>query len=177
MPGKKILTDVELEAKLKKIAQEGHPKTITHNGKKLYISKAKIDLINQNKEGGFLPLILGAIGAIAVVTGTTVGIVEANKQSDYAKQKVDIEQKRLNLQKQQDLKINKFIKGEALYLPQYEKGNGFSDGLKAFANLSGLDDLGKKIIRKTLKPLSDKLNVVVLNAEDKSGSALLLIPK
>ena len=42
-----------------------------------------------------------------------------------------------------------------------KKGNGFSDGVKAFVEKTGLDVEGKKCSRSVLKPLSDKLNVIV----------------
>ena len=48
-----------------------------------------------------------------------------------------------------------------MFLPEYQKGNGFSEGIKAFVDKTGLDDIGKKLLRKTLKPLSDKLNIIV----------------
>ena len=57
-----------------------------------------------------------------------------------------------------------------MFLPEYQKGNGFS-GVKAFGDKTGLDDFGKKLLRKTLKPLSDKLNIIV------KGDGLILIPK
>ena len=57
-----------------------------------------------------------------------------------------------------------------MFLPEYQKGNGFS-GVKAFVDKTGLDDFGKKLLRKTLKPLSDKLNIIV------KGDGLILMPK
>ena len=58
-----------------------------------------------------------------------------------------------------------------MFLPEYQKGNGFSEGIKAFVDKTGLDDIGKKLLRKTLKPLSDKLNIIV------KGDGLILFPK
>ena len=47
----------------------------------------------------------------------------------------------------------------------------FLKGIKAFLDKTGLDDIGKKLLRKTLKPLSDKLNIIV------KGDGLILMPK
>ena len=55
-----------------------------------------------------------------------------------------------------------------MFLPEYQKGNGFSE---AFVDRTGLDDIGKKLLRKTLKRLSDKLNIIV------KGDGLILLPK
>ena len=58
-----------------------------------------------------------------------------------------------------------------MFLPGYQRGNGFSEGIKASVDKTGLDDIGKKLLRKTLKPLSDKLNIIV------KGDGLILMPK
>ena len=47
----------------------------------------------------------------------------------------------------------------------------FQMGVKAFVEKTGLDVEGKKMLRSVLKPLSDKLNVIV------KGDGLILIPK
>ena len=39
---------------------------------------------------------------------------------------------RLKQQKEHDARIEAALKGNGLFLPEYEKGNGFSDGVKAF---------------------------------------------
>ena len=36
-----------------------------------------------------------------------------------------------------------------MFLPEYQKGNGFSEGIKSFVDKTGLDDIGKKFLRKT----------------------------
>ena len=66
------MLDEKYEAKLRKIIDEGNPKHVTHNGKKIYISKKKINEIREKeKEGGILPFLIplfagiGAAGAIA----------------------------------------------------------------------------------------------------------------
>ena len=63
------------------------------------------------------------------------------------------------------------LKGNGLYLPEYQKGNGFSEGIKAFADKSGLSEEASKLLRTALKPLSDKLNVIV------KGDGLILTPR
>ena len=110
-----------------------------------------------------IPLFAG-IGAAGAVAGGTAGIVSAanSKAAEDAK---------LQQQREHDARIEAALKGNGLFLPDYEKGNGFSEGVKAFAEKTGLDAEGKKLIRSVLKPLSDKLNVIV------KGNGLILIPK
>ncbi len=162
------LTDEEIETKLRKIVNEGKPKSITINGEKKYISKKKINEIKeQEKEGGILPFLIplfAGVGAAGAIAGGTAGIVSAanNKASNDAK---------LQQQREHDARVEAALKGNGLFLPEYEKGNGFSEGVKAFAEKTGLDVQGKKLLRSVLKPLSDKLNVIV------KGDGLILIPK
>ena len=104
------------------------------------------------------------IGAAGAVAGGAAGIATSvnNKAANDA---------RLKQQKEHDARIEAALKGNGLFLPEYEKGNGFSDGVKAFVEKTGLDVEGKKMLRSVLKPLSDKLNVIV------KGDELILIPK
>ena len=167
MPMQK-LSDEEIERKLRKIVNEGKPKFITTNNVKTYISKKKINEIKEKeKEGGILPLlplIFAGIGAAGAAAGGTAGIVTAvnKKASDDAQ---------LQQQREHDARVEAALKGNGLFLPDYEKGNGFSEGVRAFAEKTGLDVEGKKLLRSVLKPLSDKLNVIV------KGNGLILIPK
>jgi hypothetical protein len=162
------LSDGEIEAKLRKIVNEGKPKSVTINGKKIYISKKKIYEINEKeKEGGILPFLIplfAGIGAAGAVAGGAAGIATAanNKASNDAK---------LKQQREHNARVEAALKGNGLFLPDYEKGNGFSEGVKAFAEKTGLDVQGKKLLRSVLKPLSDKLNIIV------KGDGLILIPK
>ena len=78
---------------------------------------------------------------------------------------------RLAQEKAHDERVEQLLKGEGIFLPEYQKSNGFSEGIKAFVDKTGLDDIGKKLLRKTLKPLSDKLNIIV------KGDGLILMPK
>ena len=97
----------------------------------------------------FLFLIFAGIGAAGAVTGGASAIATAanNKASNNAK---------LQQQREHDARVEAALKGNGLFLPDYEKGNGFSEGVKAFAEKTGLDVQGKKLLRSVLKPLSDK---------------------
>ena len=162
------LSDGEIEVKLRKIVNEGKPKSTTINGEKIYISKKKINEIKeQEKKGGNLPFLIpifAGIGAAGAVAGGAAGI-SSDVNSKTA------EDARLQQQKEHDARIEAALRGNGLFLPEYEKGNGFSEGVKAFAEKTGLDAIGKKLLRTALKPLSDKLNIIV------KGNGLILIPK
>ena len=70
----------------------------------------------------------------------------------------------LNLEQQKlhDKRVEDLLKGgNGLMLPEYEKGNGFSEGIKAFAKEINLEENAGKLLRTALKPLSKKLNVFV----------------
>ena len=129
--------------------------------KKYYISREIIDNIKdkQTKEEGtfsLLPILAGI--AAGSVSGGAAGIANAvqDKQAH-------------NAQKAHDNRVEQLQKGEGMFLPEYQKGNGLS-GVKAFVDKTGLDVVGKKL-RKTLKPLSNKLNIIV------KGDDLILTPK
>ena len=136
--------------------------------KKYTFQKRKLmRLKNKRKKGGILPFLIPLFAGIAAagsVAGGTAGIVSAvnSKAAEDAK---------LRQQREHDTRIEAALRGNGLFLPEYEKGNGFSEGIKAFAEKTGLDDIGKKLLRTALKPLSDKLNIIV------KGNGLLLIPK
>ena len=70
-----------------------------------------------------------------------------------------------------DTRVEQLLKGEGLQLPEYQKGNGFSEGIKAFAEKSGLSSIESKILRTALKPLSNKLDAIV------KGEGLILVSK
>ena len=63
----------------------------------------------------------------------------------------------LERQKAHHAEVERLLKGKGVYLPEYQKGDGFSEGIKAFAKKSSLSDAASKILRTALKPLSDKL--------------------
>ena len=153
-----FLLEHPVEAKLRKIVNEKIPKFTTINGKKIYISKKKINEIKeQEKERGILPFLFSLFAGIAAagsLAGGAVGIATAvnNAKANHA---------RLQQQKEHDARIEAALRGNGLFLPEYEKGNGFSEMVKAFADKTGLDAIGKKLLRTALKPLSDKLNIIV----------------
>ena len=78
---------------------------------------------------------------------------------------------KLEHDKAHDDRVEKLLQGKGVYLPEYQKGNGFSEGVKAFTKKSGLSSAASKILRTALKPLSDKLNVIV------KGEGLILTRK
>ena len=164
----KMLSDKEKEMRLRQLVNEGRPGSISINGMRIYVSKKKInDIKRQEKEGGILPFLIplfAGIGAAGAVAGGTAGVVSA--VNTKAAEDVKLKQ-----QREHNARVEAALKGNGLFLPEYEKGNGFSEGVKAFAEKTGLDVIGKKLLRTALKPLSDKLNVIV------KGNGLILIPK
>ena len=125
------MSDEKFDAKLRKIVDEGIPKSVTHNGKKIYISKKKINEVKEKeKEGGILPFLIPLFaGAAGIATSVN------NKAANDA---------RLKQQKEHDARMEAALKGNGLFLPDYEKGNGFSDGVKTFVEKTKLDVEGKK---------------------------------
>ena len=87
------MSDKKYEAKLHKIIDERNPKHVTHNGKKIYISKKKINEIREKeKEGGILPFLIplfAGIGAAGAVAGGAAGIATSvnNKAANDARLK------------------------------------------------------------------------------------------
>ena len=161
------MKDSTLEKKLRKIIDEGKPKTKTVKGKCVYASNKFLkDIKERKKEGGILPLIpifawLAAAGSIA---GGTAAI--ANAYNSKKSQDVQLEWVRTH-----DTRFEQLLKGDSLQLPEYQKGNSFIEGIKAFAEKSGLSSIASKILRTALKPLSNKLGVIV------KGEGLILISK
>ena len=137
------MSDKKYEAKLRKIIDEGNPRYVTHNGKKIYISRKKINEIREKeKEGGIIPFLIplfAGIGAAGAVAGGAADIATSVNNKAASEQKKPLKQ-----QKEHDARIEAALKGNGLFLPEYEKGNGFSDGVKAFVEKTGLDVEGKK---------------------------------
>ena len=50
-------------------------------------------------------------------------------------------------------------------------GNGFKDKLYKFGNNSNFNEIEQKLLKATLKPLSDKVNILV------KGKGIFLYPK
>ena len=161
------ISDEEFNKKLWKIVDGNEQKTVRHKNKSYYISKKFInDVKDKIKDGGIFPLIpiLAGIAAAGSVAGGAAGIAKAvqNKNANDA---------RLAQKKAHDKRVEQLLKGDGMFLPEYQKGNGFSEGIKAFVDKTGLDDIGKKLLKNTLKPLSDKLNIIV------KGDRIILMPK
>ena len=123
------MKDATLEKKLCKIVDEGIPKTVTVKGKRVYASKKSLKEI---REGGIFPLIpifagLAAAGSIAGGTAAIANAVNSKKSQDA----------QLERERAHNTRVEQLLKGEGLQLPEYQKGNGFSEGIKAFAEKSG----------------------------------------
>ena len=81
----------KLETKIRNIIDNKTPKSITYEGKKVYISKDKIqeirDFENENKKGGILPLaallplIFGCLTAAGATAGGVTTAVQKAKES------------------------------------------------------------------------------------------------
>ena len=146
-----------VELKLRNIVDRGHPKTITIDGNKYYVSKAKIENIRnqEEKKGGFLPLIpliIGAIGAAGAAAGGAAGIASAvnKKKHDDA---ILQEEKRHNIE-----------------LEKVAKGSGINDVIKDFARRSNLEENGKRFLKNTLYNIADSVKI------EKQGNGIRLSP-
>ena len=121
------ISDEKFELKLWDIVDRNKPKTITHKNKSYYISRKFInDVKNKKKKGGIFPLIpiLAGISAAGSVAGGAAGIAKAiqDKNANNA---------RLEQQKLHDDRIEKLLLGKGMFLPEYQKANGFLEGVKA----------------------------------------------
>ena len=55
---------------------------------------------------------------------------------------------RLAEEKAHDERVEQLLKGKGMFLPEYQKGNGFPEGIKAVVDKTGLDDIGKNYLEK-----------------------------
>jgi hypothetical protein len=155
------------EEKLQNIVNSGKPKSITVQGKKYYLSKAKInELKEKSKEGGFLPLlallplIFGGIAAAGAVAGGTAAVVKTVNDTQH---NIAVE----NILKDHPQPAQgQGMKGKLL--KPYAKGNGFKDEISDFIKTTKLDEDGKKILGKTLQYISNRIGIV------KTGEGLFL---
>ena len=146
-----------IELKLRNIVDKGTPKTITINGKKHYISKAKIENVKnqEEKNGGILPLIpilLGALGAVGATAGGAASIAKA--VNDKKSQDAMLEEERRH-----NLELEKTV-----------KGSGVKDAIKEFVKRSGLEENSKRFLKNTLYNLADSVKI------EKQGNGLYLQP-
>lgn len=163
-----------IATKLENIVREGKPKSITIQGKKYYISKAKIEWLKKEggfqseKEGGFLPLIpliLGGIAAAGSIAGGAAGIAKA-VQDKNANSAALSEQQRHNAEMEKAAKaIGKGLSPDDL-----------RDGIKGFvARINGLKKEDRKIIKKTLLSLAHVIDIQKIG-EGHLGEGLFLSP-
>ena len=161
------IKDSTQEGKLRAIVDSGRPKSIVVNGEKIYVSKQKIRDIKDReaREGGVFPLIpvLAGIAAAGSIAGGSAAI--ANAVNTKKSQNAQLEHTKAN-----DAQVLKALTGKGIYLPEYQKGNGFSEEVEAFAKKAGLSKTATKILKTALKPLSSKLNMFL-------GEGLVLTPK
>jgi len=157
------MSDPILNAKIVKAIQDDKPKSITHNKNKIYISRKFINQ-NKGKTGGFI------FDGIA-------NLINSANRGNEAHERLQ-EEKRMHDHKiAYDNRIEKLLKeklGSNLeYLPEYQKGNGFADSIKNFADKNGITTDAKKILSKVLKSLSNEIQVTA----DKNGEGLFLFRK
>jgi len=145
-----------VELKLRNIIDKNTPKTITINKRKYYISKPMIENIKlqEEKNGGILPLIpliIGGIAAAGSVAGGTAGIVQAVNKNKAEKAALE-EQKRHNRE-----------------LEKAARGDGIVDN---FISKLNLVDEGKRVLKNVLHNIDDLIQI----KETKDGSGIYLNP-
>ena len=156
--------EIELEKKLIRIIKEDKTKIITINKQKYYISRPKLNelktLINRNeKEGGFFPLILAALGALGALAGGAAGVAGTVLSNNREKEKNE-EQARHNQAIENQLSGSGLEISSPL-LPLITKV------------LSNLPPMHTKLLKGTLKHISPFVNVT----QTSDGSGLLLYPQ
>ena len=109
-----------------------------------------------------IPIFAGLAAAGSIAGGSAAIANTVNSKSQDAQ---------LEWERAHDTRVEQLLKGEGLQLPEYQKGNSFSEGMKAFSEKSGLLSIASKILRTALKPLSNKFDVIV------KGEGLILVSK
>ncbi len=141
------------EEKLRKIIDDGVPKSMSLNGQVRYISKKTINKVKdlEKKEGGILPiaaLLPIIIAGLGTAAGVTTGIVKAVKDSN--------EQKRHNHEMERIAR----------------EGNGF-EAIKNFVKATNLDVESKKLLKQILYNLAGTIDI----GERKKGNGIYLQPR
>lgn len=174
---KKMKTETIVKKIIKAVTEE-KPTTITINGKKFRISKQIINSyknksindiddnllrnIDEEKEGGILPLlplIFGGIAAAGALAGGAAGIAKSVNQK-HADARAYEETKRHNAE------IEKLAKGSGEF-----SGEGFSDLVDT------IKEFGKKFAQETRKTVKDGLMNLAENVKiEKKGEGLYLSP-
>ena len=171
--------DKNLEMKLMKIIRDDVPKNIVINKQKYYISRPMLDKLKKivsdeservvlkgEKEGGFFPLILGALGALGALAGGAAGVAGTVLNNNREKDKL-AEQARHNSQMEKTL-----------------SGSGFD--VKGFLEnvFSKVPEMHRKVLKATLKHVSPYINItqthdgngLILYPQSQKGNGLLLYP-
>jgi len=176
----------EKEKELRSIINSDKSKAFNHNGKRYWVGKKiKEELkskINEEKEGGLIPLIpiLAGLASAATIAGGVATTVAKSKEAQ--KNAAEIEKIENNngdgLYLNNNNNIGKGIflgnyKGKGIFLDNY-KGKGISDFLKEHVKISDLSDNDKKIIIQVLKTLKNGCKCKV--KEGKRGNGIFLKP-
>ena len=161
------MKDEIIEQKLRNIVNSDKPKYIIIDGKKIYVSRPKIDQIKQKeKQGGIfplIPLIIGGIAAAGSVAGGAAGIAKAvdDKKAHDLRQK---EQERHNKELEKAARGDGFNKSKTNYYSA-EKA------IKEFSNMiESLDKREKRALKNTMDNLADFIKI------EKKGDGLFLNP-
>jgi len=159
---------MKLESKLNNLIKEGNPKSLTHQGKKVYLSQKKLRELKQEQEkheGGILPLVtlLPLIfGSIAAAGSAASGIATAVTAAKKSK----IDELSLQEEKRHNTEIEKAVKGEGI--------------INDFVSRTELAEEGKNSLCALLKLLSCLFDIqkdgdgIFLNSY--TGGALYLSP-
>ena len=140
-----------LHQKLENIVRAGKPKTIKINGKNIYFSKKKI--IECEKEGGILPLLILIPLIAGGVAGAAAGIAKAVNDKKAADEEL-AEQRRHNLEMEK------------------KTGGNLKEHIENFVQALQIANEAKEEIYKFLENISDVIEV----KPDKEGNGLYLNP-
>ena len=195
------MVEVNLAKNLNEIIKSGIPKSVTIDGKRIYISKKIIKKIKEGSgtegqtSGGLLPLaallpiIFGALGAAGGVAGGVANVVQSAKTSQKADAEKKLAEERLkNLQNsskkgenEKSKKDNEEEGGSGIFLNPYE-GRGQSITLTSEQG-SGLSDFLKNILKNSNieKPEKTELKNIFKNLKhgikiERTGSGIFLNP-
>ena len=169
-----------IELKLRNIVNSGRPKSIVINGVKHYVSKEKIKnaRFEEEKSGGFLPLIpliLGGLAAAGSLAGGAAGITQAvNKKKAEA---AALAESQRHNKKLEQIAQGRGIEDEDEYYEDEDDDEEEGEGLEleAISNFvkkvpTTIGRKGKKVLKKTLQHLANAINI------EPQGDGLYLNP-
>ena len=193
-----MTTNLEnIELKLRNIVNENKPKYITINKQRIYISRPILDYLRKlvkegenlplhlitalsskqeeirSKEGGVLPFflipLLTGIGAAGAVAGGAAGIASAvnSKKAEDERNRLHAEQLKLEEQKNKEIERHNVATEETM--KSLKQGMGVE--IKNFGRKNNMSELEIKLLKGTLKPLLNKLDV------SSYGNGIFLYPK